>query len=292
MQKVVPINAKGDLDKKKDHHKSPWKVFWHIFWIVLFVAVISVSSQIIYDYSRYSSFFVNGDSMYPTLNKGAIRFKDGVSEGEESHHGNWGNYDSDTSYTYIVDYGLMDSSGDFLDNLERFDIIVTHFDSDYKNSSTSSTDMKADLKIKRLYGLPHESLYFDENGELFVKKESETSYQKIAQPQIIVDDGNLSKTADASSGTIYGTESNPAVLDEDEYFVVGDNRRYGASGDSRIDGPLGSKKTTTGKSGRDLIKGKAVAITGANSLYFDEKGTTQTKFAFDHLRMPWDIKYL
>jgi hypothetical protein len=40
---------------------------------VLFTLVLSVSGQITYDYTRYSTFFVNGMSMYPTLNQDVYR---------------------------------------------------------------------------------------------------------------------------------------------------------------------------------------------------------------------------
>lgn len=77
----------------------------------------------------------------------------------------------------------------------RFDVIVF--------PSKTETDT---LIIKRVIGLPGESVQIDENGVIYIDDEIlEESYGKevIENP---------------------GMANNPVVLGEDEYFVLGDNR--------------------------------------------------------------------
>jgi signal peptidase I len=285
---IDTIVLDGDLDNKKAE-RSPFSRFFHhfmqVFWVLFFVGVISVSSQIIYDYSRYVSFYVSGDSMYPTFNKEATRSKNGVSETASSHHGDWGDYD-DVDYDYICDYGLMDNRGDFVSSLKRFDIVACYFNDDY--SSLGTLNEGAEMKVKRLYGFPGETIYFSSSGDFYVDGE------KAEQPSIIVNDGHLSDTA---TGIGYGKQTSPLHLREGEYYVVGDNRRVGDSLDSRSssEGPLGRLHYDENgllPLGNEMIKGKAVAIIGLSKLSYNEKGVASHSLVWTSMRAPWDIKYL
>lgn len=85
---------------------------------------------------------------------------------------------------------------------ERFDVIVFPFQ--YKKNT---------YYIKRVIGLPGETVYIDENGSIYINDELlEENYGKdvIANP---------------------GTAFQPIFLGDDEYFVLGDNRNN--SSDSR-----------------------------------------------------------
>lgn len=288
---IDTIELNGDLDSKKAE-KSPLNRFFHkfmqVFWVIFFVGVVSVSSQIIYDYSRYVSFYVSGDSMYPTFNKGATRSKDGVKEGEESHHGDWGDYD-DPDYSYLCDYGLMDNRGDFISSLKRFDIVATYFNDDYDASGKLLSS--AELKIKRIYGLPGETVYFSATtGSFFVNDE------EVSQPSSILNDEGGKYLSYSGSGIKYGKEGEPLTLREGEYYVVGDNRRPGDSFDSRSsEGPLGLyhySKNGVYPLGNEMIKGKAVAIVGLSKLSYNEEGKANHGLVWTSLRAPWDIKYL
>lgn len=87
-------------------------------------------------------------------------------------------------------------------NPERFDIIVFPFK--YKEDT---------YYIKRIIGLPGETVYIDDGGNIYINDELlDESYGK----EIITD-----------AGRAY----TPITLGEDEYFVMGDNRNN--SSDSR-----------------------------------------------------------
>lgn len=103
---------------------------------------------------------------------------------------------------------------------ERFDIIVFPFQ--YQKDT---------YYIKRIIGLPGETVQIDEDGNIYINGEIlEESYGR----EIIEADK-------------IGIAEEPVVLGPDEYFVLGDNRNY--SSDSRI--------KEVGNIKKDQIIGKA-----------------------------------
>ncbi len=101
---------------------------------------------------------------------------------------------------------------------ERFDIIVFPFK--YKENT---------YYIKRIIGLPGETVQIDNDGTIYINDEPLTE--------------NYGKEVMLDPGSAYS----PITLDDDEYFVLGDNRNN--SSDSR--------STSVGLIKRDNIIGRA-----------------------------------
>jgi signal peptidase I len=126
------------------------------------------------------------------------------------------------------EFGVMDQNVNTLNALDRFDIVIVQ-----QNPNVDR------YLIKRLIGLPGETISIDADGLLTVDQ------IEVAQT-FITENGYIEYTCinDQAMGC------QPITLLEDQYFVMGDNR--GFSTDSRVFGPI----TTT-----QLI-GKLIAIEG------------------------------
>jgi signal peptidase I len=281
------ITSDGELSplgsKKPSKRRRVLNVIGEVLLLLAFTLVLSISGQITYDYARYSTFFVNGMSMYPTLNKN-VTF---VEENGTSHDGGasdslganylWGDFNGrfnghsslTLSGTFYCDYGMMDAKPGFITSLKRFDIIVTYF---YSGDT--------DLKIKRLMALPGESWKFDKEGNFYVGKDP-SSLALVEQPFL---DEIEKEHPGWKASTYTGTSNMSGTLGEDEYFVCGDNRLKGASGDSR--------SATPGPIKRSLLQGKAITLTGICADHVANGLSTDYHPLWNSYKMPWQLEWL
>jgi len=192
-------------NEKPIKNRKRLSVFSNIVIIFVSIVTLAVAGILIYQKRYLSPFWVNGQSMYPTLNKYAT-----------DPNGN--PYKENGSTTLVgsknVDYGVMDKHERALKKLKRFDVVVC------KYSAEDSTD-----KIKRVVGLPGETIKFgqdEQNGSLYVKNgEQFTVVEQPIENQYV------------ASGKYPVSE---ITLGNDEYYVLGDNRAH--SSDSRTNGAI------------------------------------------------------
>lgn len=227
--------------------RKAWRKVGLVGSIVVLVLAISICSIVLFQRFYYTPFWVNGQSMYPTLNKDA-KYKDGTLVGKYRSGSLDGEYD--------VDYGFMDANSSAIDKINRFQIIIF-----------KASESMVSYNIKRVIVMPGETFYItmsdqvEENGNLYVLNNSTNAYELIDQP--------ISSEI-LHNGAYTVKYSTPTTLTNDEYFVMGDNRELDYSFDSRVTGPIT----------KDLILGVAVGINGRATLGY--KGETIVPVSINH----------
>ena len=211
--------------------------------IVIAVIVLAIEGVLYYQRTYLTPFWVNGQSMYPTLNFNAT---DANGNKLDETSGNSG-------VGYTVDYGVMDTHKSAINKIKRFDIVVTK----YKDGDTRN-------KIKRVIGLPGETVGFirtgkdnEENGDLYI---NDVLIEQPIDISFVRSGDYYFKFASETKETITlepGKYMEKVTLASNQYFVCGDNR--GHSSDSREQGPVN----------KELITGKVVAICGTAEVYYD-----------------------
>jgi signal peptidase I len=126
------------------------------------------------------------------------------------------------------EFGVMDQRGDISEKVTRFDIIILQQNPEINR-----------YLIKRLIGLPGETIHLNLSGELLVN-------DVLVEQDFFQDSPN--QLATCLNPNAYGCQ--PLTLTEDQFFVMGDNR--GFSTDSRVFGPIS----------RSELVGKLIAIEG------------------------------
>lgn len=222
--------------------------FLFAFYIVALILAICFSSFVWFQKTYFSTYWVNGQSMWPTLN---VETRD--AQGRLFNENPGLSMNGATG----VDFVIGDSHPNVINHIKRFDIIVC------KYSEGDSFD-----KIKRVIAMPGETFYIDSlgkgvtgNGKLHVLNKQTNEYEVIEQPieEKYVNVGNYP--------LIY---SQPYTLNENEYFVMGDNRSH--SSDSRQNGPVI----------RSNIEAKTVALVARCKTSYNKSGYLE----------PHDISYM
>ena len=162
-----------------------YKIIWGTIYFIITIALI-VTSCFLFKKNYYSSIFVSGFSMQPTLNK-------------------------NFSKTQRYDFGIVDTHKKRIDHIKRYDIVTTFYpweSSDYEMVNGeyvfgSVAKKDAVYKIKRVLALPGETLKI-ENNDIFIND------VKLNLP--------FSRKIKYSSNFL-----SPTTLGENEYWVMGDN---------------------------------------------------------------------
>ena len=279
--------AEGELPPPVAQPKKKKTRWWVIvidaILITTFVFTIAVSINVIYLSSAFNMpFFVNGMSMYPTLNADAT-----------DRNGNllyWGK--GSNSVGDHVDYGYA-KSGDkdnWRSSLSRMDIVITYYKENYKTDGSGALIHDDDghlvlkddakTKIKRVIGLPGETVTFRacvSDGKDFNRAWGKTIINEGKDNEFVITPLYGPADFPDHNGRSYNfplVSYSPVTLGENEYFVMGDNR--GNSSDSRDKGPVTA----------EMIVGKAYLVIGKREL--DEKLTP--KDSWDYIFTPWNYR--
>lgn len=278
------------LGEIKPLKKKPkwWVIVIDVILLVIFLAVLAVSSNVVYLSAKYGEpFYVSGASMYPTLNSKGFRYNKSTDSYTPLTWNIGDNGDGD-----IVDYGWAKSKekGNWKADLHRYDIVIAYYPSDYTDKTYSTLNASASLKIKRLIAFPGETIKFENDPSYNPVWGKTTITHEDGTSEVLPNLYTLDDFPDLPDGTKYYIEGRSTVtkttietkLKEDEYFVMGDNRIGAHSDDSRNVGPLKD----------NMIQGKAYVLTGMRKLAYVQKedGTIvkEPKFLLNKIRMPWD----
>ena len=206
-------------------------IIWPLIYLVLIINVC-ISFVLVFRSYYFTSIFVSGSSMMPTLNGGD------VGSGKRA------------------DYGIIDAHKSAIDNIKRFQIITTYYpfsDSHdyvdgYKYGEKNVIDEReASYKIKRVYAFPGESVKFVVDQEMLAATQellrNRKPYDELVQDyasrtlQVQIKTKGSDKYVTQKLkfkrrievAKIPNYDGKEFELEENEYWVMGDN--YASSTD-------------------------------------------------------------
>lgn len=285
MQEQREYVAKGELSSPEPEKKKKrrwWVVLIDVAIVTVFVLSIAVSINVIYLSSAFNMpFFVNGMSMYPTLNADATDANGNLLSWRRGS-----NHVGDR-----VDYGYA-KSGDkdnWFGTLSRYDIVITYYSDNYQKDDQGHYKRDASgklvlaegakTKIKRLIAFPGETVDFEayhEGMDEIYKAWGKTTINKGLPNEKVLENLYTMKDYPDVGGLPYNypTASCHYELGENEYFVMGDNR--GNSSDCREKGPVLG----------EMLMGKAYLVIGKREL----NANLEPINSWDYVFVPWTYR--
>ena len=162
----------------------------------LLVLAICVSASIVFHNTYYESVYVSGGSMLPTLTGSTMTSSSYGIDVEEDGS--------------IVDFGIVDTHKQAINNVKRFSIVSTYFPDDY--SADGKLIGEPNKKIKRIIALPNETFKIVES-KLYVKKGEDFEYI----PYTFTIDPSVDELKTIK-------DIGEVTLGNDEYWALGDHR--------------------------------------------------------------------
>lgn len=264
--------------------KKWWRTVIDITAIAVFLLTIAVSTNIIYLSLAYDlPFFVNGMSMYPTLNADGKRFVTSTNSYRPlayDDHDNRGDIGTIPGDLVDFGYGHAGSTIEWRKKLVRNDIVITYFPKDASGWNPDGTPILKDKvysKIKRIIGLPGETVHWQamtSDGEDYNRIWGKTTITPVSGETFVYKPLYTLADYHVPEGKAYAFPNGDMTwtLGEDEFIVMGDNRGY--SDDSRVFGVLKGS----------LITGKADLIAGTKRLNSERKPVD----TYWHYFTPWN----
>ena len=233
------------------------KTFYAVLYLICAFSFI-ISGCFIFYKTYYTNVYVSGASMSPTLVGG--------THGQKNS------------------YGISDNHRVAIDNLKRFDVVITHYPSSWVGGDEDTI-----YKIKRVWGFPGETItmkyeddkytftasvddkvvYTISSSECSIRHDDGLGDIKVA----VFNDGKRTFCTNAFSSVIYSPlrTSYTISLDKEkkEYFLMGDN--WNSSSDSWTHLRYSEQITY------NLIQGKVVAIQGVATVNSNHELVNKTR---------------
>lgn len=255
----VPIIK--NMAKKFYKNEKFQAIFFPILYFILTVSIVATGCYIFYK-KYYQPIVVDGSSMQPTLVGGG-----------SSH---------ETGKTYRYHYGLADLHNPAINNLKRFDVVVTYYPSSWMGGIDKT------YKIKRVWGFPGETIKltydstetvftftvnhaFDGGNRTYKSSKIETIQRTFEVEHMEGNKRVIEKTTTSYSSAKFSIPSKSfninaggtkrefeKTLEKNEYFVMGDN--WASSTDSYEKINMSEKLT------RKYIQGRVLFINAYVSL--------------------------